>query len=156
MPVAYLFPGLGGYQGAEFLAIEDFGLAGLAVVGEGPGAEAGEQPHAGKRDAGAEAVGGFSDKAAAAGAKDAEDLLHGFAAVADDEEEAGDDDRVYGVDGAGEVECVALEETAVAEAAGVGAMASSAEECFREIEAGHLDLRMLLGEGAGVEAGAAA
>jgi hypothetical protein len=114
-----------------------------------------EDPHATEGDAGAKAGGGLGDKTSATGAEDAEDLANDGLAVFDDEEEAGDDKSIDKTEGAGERMGVAATEGAIGKRSTVGAAFGAAEEGLGEVDAGGLELGKLLGEAAGVEAGAA-
>jgi hypothetical protein len=149
-------PGLGVDESGEVGAGHDFGLARFAVLASWTGGDPGEEPHAGERDAGAKAGGGLGDKASSARAEDPEDLTEDRLFAGDDEEEAGDDDGVDGAGGVGKRLGIAVGEGAVTEAAAGGAGASPFDEAAREVNAGGVDVGIVLGEPAGVEAGATA
>ena len=149
-------PGLRADECGEVRGGHDVGLSGFAILAGGGAGQFGEQPHASERDAGAEAGGGFGDKTSAAGFEDAEDLVEDGFAVSHDEEEAGDDDGVDGVGSVAESVDVAVGEGAVLEAAAGGSGFGSGDEALGEVDAGGVDLRVLLRESTGVEAGAAA
>jgi hypothetical protein len=149
-------PGLGMDEGAEVGAGHYVGLAGFAVLAGRAGGELGEEPHAGERDAGAEAGGRFGYETAAAGAEDSVDLAEDGLLAGDDEEEAGDDDCVDGGSGVEQGLGVSVGEGAVAEAAAGGAGAGTLYQAAGEIDPGSVDVGVVLGETAGVEAGSAA
>lgn len=143
-------------EGGEVGAGHDVGLLGLAVEDAGARDEAGEEPHEGEGEAGAEAGGGFGDKTSAVGTEDAEDLADDSLFVRDDEEEAGDDDGVDGGGGVREGVGVGVLEAAVGEAAAGGPGAGAFEEGEGEVDAGGAEGGVLFGESTGIEAGAAA
>jgi hypothetical protein len=108
------------------------------------------------RDAGAEAGCGLGDETSAAGFENTEDLVKDGLAVANDEEEAGDDDGVDGVGEIAESVDVTMGEVAIFQVAAGGSGLGSCDEAFGEIDAGGVDLRVFLRESTGIEAGAAA
>src|SRR5580704_10155141 len=134
-------PGLRADQGGEVRGGHDAGLPELAILARGGAGQLGEQPHASERDAGAEAGGGFGDKTSAAGFEDAEDLVEDGLAVANDEEEAGDNDGVDGVGSVAESVDVPVGEGAVFEAAAGGSGFGSCNEALGEVDASSVDLR---------------
>jgi hypothetical protein len=149
-------PGLRADERGEIRGGHDFSLAVFAIFAGGGAGQLGEQPHTSERDAGAEAGGGFGDKTSAARFENTEDFVEDGRAIANDEEEAGDDDGVDGVGRIAESVNVAVGEGAVLQAAAGGSGFGSCDEAFGEIDASGVDLRVLLGESTGVEAGAAA
>src|SRR5277367_1100594 len=90
-------PRLGVDERGEVRNGHDFGLTRFAVFAGWGRGEPGEQPHTAQRDASAKAGGWFGDKTSSAGFENAEDLAEDSLAVANDEEEAGDNDGVDGV-----------------------------------------------------------
>src|SRR6266851_4871130 len=132
-------PGLRADERGEVRGGHDASLSKLAILAGRSAGQLGEQPHATERDAGAEAGGGFGDKTSAAGFEDAEDLVEDGLAVANDEEEAGDDDGVDGVGRIAESVDVAVSEGAIFEAAAGGSGFGSCDEAFGEIDAGGVD-----------------
>ena len=119
----------------------DVSLAEVAILAGWGAGEFGEQPHAGERDTGAEAGGGFGDKTSAAGFEDAKDFGKDGLAVLYDEKKAGDDDGVDGVGRVAQSVDVAVGEGAVFEAAAGGPGFGSCDETSGEVYAGGADLR---------------
>lgn len=137
-------PRLRADEGGKVRCGHDIGLAGFGVLACRSAGQFGEQPHAAERNAGTEARGGFGDKTSAAGAQHTEDFSDDGFAVSNDEKEARDDDCVDGVRGVGEGVGVAVSEGAVLEAAAGGPGFGSGDKAAREIDAGGVDLGILL------------
>ena len=137
-------PGLRADERGEVRSGHDFSLPEFAILAGGGAGQLGEQPHTTEWDAGAEAGGGFGGKTAATGFEDAEYFVENGLAVANDEEEAGDDDGVDGVGGVAEGVDVAVGEGAVLKASAGGSRFCSCDEAFGEIDAGGVDLRVFL------------
>jgi hypothetical protein len=151
-----IIPRLGAYERGEVIRGHHIGLAGLAIFSCRCIGQFGKEPHTAERDACAEAGGGFGDKASAAGPENAEDFFEDGLAVCNDEEKSGDDDSVDGVGRIAKRVCVSVGEGTVLKAAAGSAGLRPGDEAARKIDAGCVDLGILLREPTGIKAGAAA
>jgi hypothetical protein len=149
-------PGLGVDEVLEVSAGHDVSLVRLAeTAGRGIG-ELREDPHATEGNTRPEAGCGFGDKTSATGAKHAKDLAHDGFAVRNDKEEARDDNGVDVAEVGRKRVGIAAAEIAVEQAAPRRSALGAKKKIFREVYAGGLQLRIFVGEAAGVEAGPAA
>ena len=148
-------PGFRPNKCREVLGGHDFGLAWFAIFSCRSVGQLGEQPHAAERNASSEAGGGFGDKTSAAGTKNTEDFAEDGVAICHDEKKTGDNDSVDGARCVAKRVSISMGEGTVAEAATGCARFCSGNEAAGEVDAGGVDLGVLLREPAGIEAGTA-
>ena len=148
-------PGLGADERRKIRRGHDFGLPKLAIFAGGGTSQPGEHPHTTEGDTGTQNGGGFGDKTSAGGFEDAKYFVENGLAVSNDEEKAGDDDGIDRIGRVAEGVDIAVGEGAVSEPAASGAGFCSCDEAFGEIDAGGVDLGILLRESTGIEAGSA-
>jgi hypothetical protein len=137
-------PGLRADERRKVRSGHDFGLPEFAISAGGGAGQPGEHPHTTEGDTGAEAGGGFGDKTSAGGFENSEYFVENGLAVSNDEEEARDDDGIDRIGRVAEGVDIAVGEGAVSEPAASGAGFCSCDEAFREIDAGGVDLGILL------------
>ena len=138
----------------EFVLVHHRGSSGFMEPRAPVPHHAGKEPHAGERKRGAQSRPGLGNEATAAGAQSGEYFSQRLGAIPYHHQQPAGDDGIHWLQRLRESQHVGSDEMTVLQMTDVRPILSAGKQALRKIDAGYLNVRVSLGETAGVEAGA--